>query len=532
METLEQPVHNAPPVGVTSETRVSRSRSTGRASNGTAGIAAGRVENSTTISAEAEGWMRQSRRISRRTMERLGVVSGMAYFPDAGRDLPAVGFRYPGGWKARSFPQKHFVAGKGFKLSFWNIESVVRTNPERVYIVEGEFDACALVEAGIDPGCVLSVPNGAKERPVDDPTEARGYDFVREALRDGLNRAKAIVWCGDSDGPGLVLRQDMARIFGGAKYHFVEWPEGCKDANDFLITDGGPALRDLVENGSLPWPVDGLYRISELPEPAPMTIWDPGFREWDKRVRLASRTLSIVTGHPGHGKTAMWAQIWFNVSQSFGIPVAVATFETRPKPHYRKTLRTLFHYKLEKEQTEKEIAEADRWIDSQYLFFVHPDNRPSIEWFLDMCEVAVIRHGVRVIQADPWNRMEAARRAGESETEYIGRCLRELHSFAQDMNCHIQILAHPAKMDGQRRGMPPGLEDISGSKNWENMCDQGFVVHRPSIFKDNKRQTGAVLYQKKARFEELGYPCKLAMDFDLDKGRYKAVDDLNDDALF
>jgi twinkle protein len=79
-------------------------------------------------------------------------------------------------------------------------------------------------------------------------------------------------------------------------------------------------------------------------------------------------------------------------------------------------------------------------------------------------------------------------------------------------------------MEGKRRGEPPSLEDISGSKNWENMVDQGFVVHRPEIFDGGQRKTDAALYHRKARFEELGYPCKLNLDYHLAKGRYVSTD--------
>jgi twinkle protein len=179
---------------------------------------------------------------------------------------------------------------------------------------------------------------------------------------------------------------------------------------------------------------------------------------------------------------------------------------------------------LEKDLSDDEKAKADAWIDDRYLFLVHPDQRPTLDWFLDMAEVAVVRHSARIIQVDPWNRLEASRTRDESETEYIGRCLRALHGFAHDMNCHVQVLAHPAKMEGARRGQAPGLEDISGSKNWENMVDQGFVVHRPEIFDGTNRKTEAHLLHRKARFEELGYPCKLKMDFDLKRGSYKSID--------
>jgi twinkle protein len=234
--------------------------------------------------------------------------------------------------------------------------------------------------------------------------------------------------------------------------------------------------------------------------------------------------LSVVTGHPGHGKTTLFMQIWYQVCKRYGLSAAVASFETRAKPHHRRTLRQLHAGKLEPAMTEQEIRAADAWIQDHFLWILHPEQRPSLEWFLEMAEVAVVRHGARIIQVDPWNRLEAARCPGESETEYIGRCLRTLHTFAHDLNCHVQVLAHPSKMDATRKGKAPELEDISGSKNWDNMVDQGFVVHRPKFIDENGRNTEAEFYQRKSRFEELGYPCKLKMTFDLQSGQYHSAD--------
>jgi twinkle protein len=491
--------------------------------NITAGTVAGPAPSSR-ISEAAATWAREKRGISRETMELLNVASGTAYFPDLAAKSEAIFFPFKDGWKARAYPGKSFVAGGGFKLSFWNLERVLRAAPKEVFIVEGELDACALVEAGIPPDRVLSVPNGAKAKPADDPQEMRGYDYVKDALTAGLSKVKKFVWCGDADGSGHALRADMVRILGAARFWFVDWPEGIKDANEYLIKDGPEALCELVTDGALQWPIAGIYRLDELPEPPPLTLWEPGFAEWESKVKLAPRTLSVVTGHPGHGKTALWAQIWFQVVKRYGVPACIASFETRPKPHLRRQLRTLLTNTLEKDLSQEDKTAADRWINERYLFLVHPEQRPTLEWFLDMAEIAVVRHGARIIQADPWNRLEASRGRDESETEYIGRCLRTLHAFAHDMNCHVQILAHPAKMDGTRRGQAPGLEDISGSKNWENMVDQGFVVHRPEIFDGTNRKTEAHLYHRKARFEELGHPCKLNLDFKLSEGRYVSAD--------
>lgn len=466
----------------------------------------------------------KARGLSEKTLAALGVDYGTVYFPDVAGKADAVFFRYGEGWKARSVVGKSFVASKGNKQAFWNLEAVLKANPATVYITEGELDACALVEAGISPDAVLSVPGGAVEKPTEVAKDLRGYIYAEEALKAGLSRVKKFVWCGDMDGPGMSLRHDMARVLGVVRFWFVNWPEGCKDANDMLTKDGARDLLDLVQNGALQWPIDGLFRLSELPDPPPLTLWNPGFPEWERKVMLAPGTMSVVTGHPGHGKTQLFTQIWFNIVRSYCIPMAVASFETRPKPHIQRYLRTLLIGKQVKDCEEHELLKADKWIEDRYLFMVHPEGRPSLRWFLDLAEAAVVRHGVRIIQVDPWNRLEGSRGRDETETEYIGRCLREIHDFARDMNVHAQILAHPAKMGNDRKGQAPSLEDISGSKNWDNMVDQGFSVHRPKMFDGAVRKTEAELHHKKARFEELGFPCVLDLDFQVDKGKYVSTD--------
>ena len=110
------------------------------------------------------------------------------------------------------------------------------------------------------------------------------------------------------------------------------------------------------------------------------------------------------------------------------------------------------------------------------------------------------------------------------ETDWIGQCLDELLDFARDMNVHVQVIAHPAKVDSRRRGEPPVLEDISGSKHWDNKVDLGLCIHRPKVFEDGERKTEADLWVLKSRFEECGYPCRLAINYDLLEGRFKPTD--------
>jgi twinkle protein len=103
---------------------------------------------------------------------------------------------------------------------------VLQANPEEVYIVEGELDACALVEAGIPATQVLAA-HGAKDKPTEgDPIEQPGNAYVVDALKAGLGRVMKFIRCGDADGPRRILRDDMVRILGAARFYFVEWLAG------------------------------------------------------------------------------------------------------------------------------------------------------------------------------------------------------------------------------------------------------------------------------------------------------------------
>lgn len=485
------------------------------------------------LTGNALTWIK-SRAISAETSAQFPVANGTTFFPDLSRKSEAVFFKYAQGWKARSFPDKAFVSGGDFKPSLWNLEAVLAADPSTVMITEGEIDALSIGESGIPAYQILSVPtgagglahasngNGAIHHFGNGKTNGHAFmpDWALSALKAGLNKVKRIVWCGDADAPGQSLRHKMMEVFGVARFMTVEWPENINDPNAMLMSHGANHLRNIVLNAKLA-PQDGLFRLSELPSPLPLTLWEPSLPGFGGRIRLAPRTLSVVTGQPGHGKTTFFGELWFDLAKKYDFVVTVASFETRPKPHLRRQLRTLLTGKLEIELSDAEMAQADAWIEDHYLFLQHHDQRPTLDWLLDCAETAVIRHGAKVVQIDPWNRLEAMRDRNESETDYILRCLRAMYVFATDMDCHVQVLAHPAKMDTHRRGQAPTLEDINGSKAWENVVDQGFTVHRPRLFEGKQQITEASIYHRKARFlEELGFPCKIDLLYDLTTRRY------------
>src|SRR5687767_2621620 len=82
------------------------------------------------LSDEAVTFAQNARRISRETLERLGVSSGTVFFPQLGRKSSAVFFPYIRAgetinWKAAAFPLKAFTSKKGGELAFFNLDNVL-----------------------------------------------------------------------------------------------------------------------------------------------------------------------------------------------------------------------------------------------------------------------------------------------------------------------------------------------------------------------------------------------------------------------
>ncbi|MFQ5443313.1 MAG: toprim domain-containing protein [Nitrospinales bacterium] len=125
-------------------------------------------------------------------------------------------------------------------------------NAEMTVIVEGEMDKLALEVAEV-PNAV-SVPDGAPAAGTKNYSSK--FDFL-ETCKTALDSVKRFVIAVDSDGPGKVLEQELARRLGYGRCFRVVWPEGSKDANAVLLRHGAEVLGDCIDEAQ-PFPREGV----------------------------------------------------------------------------------------------------------------------------------------------------------------------------------------------------------------------------------------------------------------------------------
>jgi len=422
-------------------------------------------------------------------------------------------------------PGKKFWQRKGGRKTFWNADCMddpaLEDGRKALIIVEGEIDGLTSLDCGF--ACTVSVPDGAppvrdgedpeKVEDVDPEHDANGkFEFVWNN-RHRLKKIKRFILAVDNDGPGRRLAAELVRRLGAARCAFVTYPEGCKDLNDVRMNLGPDAVVRVID-GAKPYPVKGVYQLSDYPEVDEPTTYTTGWPDLDQHLRLWLGELLVITGIPGHGKSTWTMNLCVNLARFNGWKIGVASFEIPTVPALRFKLRLAISGVPSAEWTREIVGNADWFIQDHFVFIDadpsgEDDDDMTLEWLLDRAADAVLRHGMKVLVIDPWNEVEHFRPKSESETQYVNRALRQIRRFALRYQVLAIVVAHPTKDVGKGgEARTPTLYDIEGSAAWYNKPDHGIVIDVPD---PETRET--VVLIKKARFSWSGKKGEVTLEY-------------------
>ena len=462
---------------------------------------------------------------------------GMPVAPDPNGNVIVFPFLERGHVVNEKFraPGKVFWQTKGGRRTFWNSDVLddpaLEAGTYPLIITEGEIDALTAIDCGFP--FVVSVPDGAPSVPkgrrpdelddVDETQEATGkFEFVWNN-RHRLKKIKRFILAVDADDPGKRLAAELVRRFSAARCMFVTYPtapvvqlEGrtrpCKDLNEVLTHFGKEAVTGLL-NAAKPYPIKGVYKLSDFPPAPNLETYSIGMGALDEHIKLFMGEFMVVTGIPGHGKSSLVTNILISLAERYGLRSAIFSPEMPVMTQYRDKFRRIRNRGVPRDQREED--EADAFINEYFRFIDagrddENDVEMSLDWVIERAVDAVIRDNVNILVIDPWNEVEHCKGRDESMTEYIGRGIRALKSFARRRNVIVIVVAHPTKdVQEKGKGRMPTPYDVDGSAHWYNKPDHILIVHRPD-------ETGNVTQARvaKVRFEETGSKAMVNLQFD------------------
>jgi twinkle protein len=455
------------------------------------------------------------RGISAETAFRMNVYSA-ARGRSGGEPEPSATGRiiaFPYIDRGRTVAEKYRTADKrmwqkkGGKRVFYNVDILddpkLSSGEEALVIVEGEIDCLSVIEAG-HPWCV-SVPDGAPpardqdgnlievpETAADiDPRNDDKFQFVFNAW-ERLKGVKRIILATDNDEPGQRLAEELVRRLGRVRCSFVTMLDGCKDFNDVLLKHGAPGIHHCLQQAR-PYPMSGIYSAADFPEEPPLRPVTTGFPALGDNLLVYYPSLMVVTGFAMAGKSSWAMQLVAQLAKLHGWKAAIASFEMRVKPFLVDNLsRGYAGWRY------RENEMSRKWVDQNFQF-ISPDpdkdEECDLEWILARAEVAVVRHGIRVLLIDPWNEIDHGRRRDETTTEYTGRALRRIKYFARQFEVLVIIVAHPSKGAINKDPEDLSLYDIADTAHFANKADQGVIIMRQPDTEFSTVKISKVRYQ-------------------------------------
>jgi replicative DNA helicase len=221
-----------------------------------------------------------------------------------------------------------------------------------------------------------------------------------------------------------------------------------------------------------------------------------------------SNELSILTGETGSGKTTWAANLGYRFSKA-GHPVLIASFEMKPLAIIRKmvAMETAYSfYDLKKEELESSL----KTISFLPLHFIDIYGEIGITELRNSIYYAKRRHGIKLVILDHLHFF--LRYAGDQERQAIDQALRDIKSWAMDLNIHIILIVHPTKLTYDNKVVH--LNDLKGSSGLKQIPDNVLSIWRSRDGNDLKNpQNEIILYILKVRDDE-GDEGKVILTFD------------------
>jgi twinkle protein len=470
------------------------------------------VPQNRTVLTEAGVKFFRSRRISQETIKkcRIAQSSNNVAFPYF-KDEVLVNVKY------RDIDEKKFSQSTGGTHMVFNYDlamATIKKAPEGKRVVicnEGEIDSLSFVEAGFDAS--VSLDCGAPN-PQDRSIEKK-FECIDNSY-DLFELADVVIIAVDNDVNGKLAEKELIRRFGSEKVKLIDFGK-YKDGNEVLMYESTDYLRDLVARAK-EVKVEGIFKIEDCYDEL-MDMITNGLRKGtstylpsiDRAWKWREGEVNVWTGYNNEGKSTLLRYLEMIKAVFDGVKIGLFIPEDIPLADFMESMIHMYVGKPTDPEmpdniraTSEEIKEAIEFINAHF-FVVYPDEDFSLDTIFAKFEYLVRRHGVRIIDIDPYNQLDH-QYGGLREDLYVSKFMSRCKRFAIKHKVAFNIVAHQTRPERKADGTyaPPSKYNIKGGGTFSDKADNVLVVWRQQRYTDSKDPSVTFISEKIKKVKLVG----------------------------
>lgn len=356
-----------------------------------------------------------------------------------------------------------------------------------IAIAEGEFDCMSLWQAGFKN--VISPGSGANS-----------YGPWIETL----DKIKSVWIAYDNDAPGQSAAKELAERISIEKCRNVVYPEGIKDANDYIKAYTTEDLRELFAKAKPLY----KYEFSGIGDVIQKIIDDPmDYLEVTllPGVKLERDQLVVLSGVTNGNKSTVSLNI-INELSEMNIPSLFMPFERGVYSLGRRYLQIA----LAKTQQQMQFTTKEEWqklalqLANKPVYMAVPDRHKIDETIRRAKRI----FGVRVVVIDHLDYI--IRNLSGNREQAISDTVQGLKRLAEELGIIMIVVTHVRKLDdpGSTTQRKPNLDDLKGSSSLKQDPEVVAMVHptpdRLGVEVDIQKNKGPMISKKFAINTETG----------------------------
>ncbi len=288
-----------------------------------------------------------------------------------------------------------------------------------VFIAEGEMDAMSLWQMGVRN--VISPGSGANSY----------GPWIEE-----LDKIKAVWIVYDNDPPGQSAAKELGTRIGVEKCRNVLYPDGFKDANEYMLKHSSQQIRELFAQ-SKPFYKYEFNNISDVVQDMVSNPRDYITTKLFPEVRIYKDNLTVLSGETNSGKSSVALNIALELAGK-GVPVLVLPLERGIYTVGRRLVQIALN-KTEEEiefTPREEILKSTESLAQLPVYFAMPDRGK----LMDVIARAKRLFGVQYVIIDQID--QAVRNTGGNKEVAISDTMRDLKALSEHLPVAILVVSH------------------------------------------------------------------------------------------